>query len=280
MRFVAIDAVISHPWAARQVPVARHTAVRSVTIVSPLRSVALRAKTNGVLQGDGIARGQVKLVVVPGLMARDAAKLAMLEAQPGVDALQSARIVGQGARVAQAVAGGACHAHGAADRTTSPGLDGRELVRLMDDDGASVDSPGRGSKAPFLAAAATEGGRSENDERPCRWRSIARAYTLAGRGERFGKMPVSGILITLDTDPDARAGALRALGDDARVTLGEAHGTRLPAVTETRSASEAEDLVMLIQQTSGVVFVDVVCIDTSLDTDGDDLVRKGPHEEA
>lgn len=52
-------------------------------------------------------------------------------------------------------------------------------------------------------------------------------------------MPIVGAVFHLSDDPTLREAALRYLGADPRVTLGELLGPNLPVVVET--ASQAED---------------------------------------
>jgi hypothetical protein len=94
-------------------------------------------------------------------------------------------------------------------------------------------------------------------------------------------VPISGLVVTLDYDLGARA--LEVLASDARITLGELRDYRLPIVTETTSVYEAEELVNALFVTPGVIFVDVVCIDTSLDdrelAEPTTPSREVPHEQ-
>jgi hypothetical protein len=78
-------------------------------------------------------------------------------------------------------------------------------------------------------------------------------------------MPISGLVITLDEDPSARTHALEVLARDPRLALGVPFGARLPAVAESPSANEAEELVRALADEPGIVFVDVVSVDISLD---------------
>lgn len=69
-------------------------------------------------------------------------------------------------------------------------------------------------------------------------------------------MTVSGLVLTLENE----AIALAALAKDSRVVCGEAHGLRLPVVTETGTPEEAEELCESLAKLPGVLFVDVVSI--------------------
>lgn len=73
-------------------------------------------------------------------------------------------------------------------------------------------------------------------------------------------MTVSGLVLTLDNDPIARARAWAALTEDPRVLCGEVHGLRLPVVTEAATLEEAEALCEALARLPGIQFVDVVSI--------------------
>jgi len=73
-------------------------------------------------------------------------------------------------------------------------------------------------------------------------------------------MTVSGLVVTLEEEPNACAHALAALAADERVLCGEAHGLRLPLITETTTLAEAEALFEALACTRGVAFVDVVSV--------------------
>lgn len=94
-------------------------------------------------------------------------------------------------------------------------------------------------------------------------------------------MPISGLVITLDCDTGA--GALETLAADPRITLGELRESRMPIVTETASLYEAEELVTRLFGVAGVIFVDVVSIDTSLDEEDANetyaFSQEAPHEQ-
>ena len=55
MRVVAGDAMVPLTRAAREIPIAAHSAVRSVSIVAGLRPVTLRAELHRVAQRDVLA---------------------------------------------------------------------------------------------------------------------------------------------------------------------------------------------------------------------------------
>lgn len=76
-------------------------------------------------------------------------------------------------------------------------------------------------------------------------------------------MAISGLVITLEAEGELRREALAALGDDARLTLGELTGSHLPVVADTRSPAEGRALVEELFRRPGIRFVDVVCVDFS-----------------
>jgi hypothetical protein len=76
-------------------------------------------------------------------------------------------------------------------------------------------------------------------------------------------MTISALVITLDDDEGARTMALAHLEGDARITVGEMYGVRLPVVLETESLLEGEALATALMDTPGIAFVDVVSVDFS-----------------
>ena len=78
-------------------------------------------------------------------------------------------------------------------------------------------------------------------------------------------MPIASLVVTLDDREPLRQGALGRLVADARVDLGAARGAYLPIVVDTVTAQEGEELVESLLATPGVLRVDVVGIDFSLD---------------
>ncbi len=81
-------------------------------------------------------------------------------------------------------------------------------------------------------------------------------------------MTVSGLVVTLTRDADARS-ALARLHADPRLTLGEPVADRLPLVAEAPDARAGEALVRELEATPGVARVDVISIDfSSEDPDG------------
>jgi hypothetical protein len=81
-------------------------------------------------------------------------------------------------------------------------------------------------------------------------------------------MPISGLVLTLDEDADHRARAHAALQQMPNVQLGVASGRKLPAVTDTPDAEEAEALFERLRTTAGVCFVDVLSVDFTEDQEG------------
>lgn len=78
-------------------------------------------------------------------------------------------------------------------------------------------------------------------------------------------MPIASLVVTLDHRQPLREVALGHLVADARVDVGAARGAYLPIVVETDTAQEGEELVESLLGTPGVLSVDVVGIDFSLD---------------
>ena len=77
-------------------------------------------------------------------------------------------------------------------------------------------------------------------------------------------MPISSLVLTLDSTPDLRALVLAEVARDPRVTVGTPLEERwLPVVTETASLSEGEALAESLRELPGVSFVDVVMVDFS-----------------
>lgn len=76
-------------------------------------------------------------------------------------------------------------------------------------------------------------------------------------------MAISGLVITLDEDPELQRATLDVLRADARLTLGAPAGNRLPLVAETESATAGTELVESLFAQRGVRFVDVVSVDFS-----------------
>jgi hypothetical protein len=136
------------------------------------------------------------------------------------------------------------------------------------DDGAAVHFRRRRLAARFAPDAATERRGKKRRERQQRiWRSTPRIDNVGFRGE-IGHLPISGLVITLDADPRQNAEALRVLAENPRITVGERFGLRLAVVSDTKSSVEAEELVRSLFLVPGVAFVDIVCIDMSLDEEG------------
>ncbi len=80
-------------------------------------------------------------------------------------------------------------------------------------------------------------------------------------------MPVSGLLITLSQEPEARDSALVDLRSRPELTVGEPSCCWLPVATETPDVKSGRDLHEWLEQLWGVEFVDViyVCFDDSND---------------
>jgi hypothetical protein len=88
-------------------------------------------------------------------------------------------------------------------------------------------------------------------------------------------MVTSALVVTLDGDAGVRRAAVDALAADARLTLGELVGARLPVVAETTGLGAAESLVEELSAIAGVLLVDVVLVDFDPDADVDAAPRLG-----
>lgn len=74
-------------------------------------------------------------------------------------------------------------------------------------------------------------------------------------------MPVSGLVITLSDEINARRHALAAIESDERLTVGERQKNCLPVVADTESIQEGSRLVRQeLMDLDGVEFVDVVSV--------------------
>jgi hypothetical protein len=81
-------------------------------------------------------------------------------------------------------------------------------------------------------------------------------------------MPLASLVVTLDDRTPLRQSALGRLVADPCVELGEPRGAYLPIVVDTATAEEGEALVESLLTTPGVLGVDVVGIDFSIDEEG------------
>lgn len=78
-------------------------------------------------------------------------------------------------------------------------------------------------------------------------------------------MPVSGLVLTLSRNETDRASALAALRDHPALALGEAAAHRLPVVADTPDSVQDQALWDWLRELPGVLFVDLVCTDSSAD---------------
>lgn len=76
-------------------------------------------------------------------------------------------------------------------------------------------------------------------------------------------MIVSGLVVTLHSDLALRTRALAALGEDARLAIGDPIGGRLPVVAATETTAHGAELCEELSAQPGVVRVDVVSIEFS-----------------
>ena len=81
----------------------------------------------------------------------------------------------------------------------------------------------------------------------------------------WSPMIVSALVVTLSREPGDRDLAMADLARDPRLTLGEPTGDRLPVVAETDSTALGAELCEALGGQPGVLRVDVVAIDFSLE---------------
>ena len=73
-------------------------------------------------------------------------------------------------------------------------------------------------------------------------------------------MPVSGLVISLCDGPESRAGALSAIRQETRITMGVLAANRLAIVLDTASSEEDRQLWDWLGSLSGVSFVEVAFV--------------------
>lgn len=78
-------------------------------------------------------------------------------------------------------------------------------------------------------------------------------------------MPISGLVLTLSQYEADRASALAALRDHPALALGAAAAHRLPVVADTPDCVEDQALWDWLHALPGVLFVDLVCTDSTAD---------------
>ncbi|MHC4303426.1 MAG: chaperone NapD [Planctomycetota bacterium] len=81
-------------------------------------------------------------------------------------------------------------------------------------------------------------------------------------------MPISGLLITLDDDPNASETAISTLKADPRIDVGEQRGPYLPVVADTAGKQENQRLWDELHELPGVMNVNLVFahVDDSTET--------------
>jgi nitrate reductase NapAB chaperone NapD len=73
-------------------------------------------------------------------------------------------------------------------------------------------------------------------------------------------MPISGLLITLDRDPEKKSDAIARLQSHPAIDLGDRDGLRLPIVVDTASSEDDRMVWAWLHELPGITFVDVVYI--------------------
>ena len=71
-------------------------------------------------------------------------------------------------------------------------------------------------------------------------------------------MPVKGLLITLDEDPDRAAAAQLLMSERTEIELGELNKKWLPLVMDTPTEASSKEVYRWIEALDGVYFVDTV----------------------
>jgi len=76
-------------------------------------------------------------------------------------------------------------------------------------------------------------------------------------------MPVLGAVLTLSREPALRDGTVATLSADARVTVGDFSGDRLPVVLETDSRGEDKACWEVVSRLPGVLHTELAFADFS-----------------
>lgn len=74
-------------------------------------------------------------------------------------------------------------------------------------------------------------------------------------------MAISGVVLTLNPDPEVRRVCIEALANEPSLTLGEEQGDRLAAVIDTPTIREGYRAWDRIAQVEGVLLLEMVCVD-------------------
>ena len=73
-------------------------------------------------------------------------------------------------------------------------------------------------------------------------------------------MAITGLVLTLSDDDEAREQALAHIAAEPAVTLGDPEGVRYPAVVDTTSSREDRSCFERLEATAGVDLVELVCV--------------------
>lgn len=76
-------------------------------------------------------------------------------------------------------------------------------------------------------------------------------------------MPVYGVVLTLDDDPQVRRRLMASLGAEPWLMLGVRQGSRLPVAMEADSVEEGERQWAQLESSPGVTFMELVFVDFS-----------------
>jgi hypothetical protein len=73
-------------------------------------------------------------------------------------------------------------------------------------------------------------------------------------------MPVSGLVVSLCQEPQARAEAIEAIGREPRITMGTQEGNRLAVVLDTDSSQQDQQIWQWLRSLPGVSLLEVAFV--------------------
>ena len=198
--------------------------------------------------------------MVASRMAGFAGQISVFEPEPAMEVAQIRNSLRNLPWDELRVALDAGDAHGLSIGVEATGLDRAQLLGHVHHASENFAGRSRRELARHVPRARLAGHDERQQERWKHWSETNFVDTLART-----LMPISGLVVTLDSGSAECGAALSQLAADPRVTLGTAVGAHMPVVTETGSAEEAERLVLEIEELAGISHVSVVSIDLSLD---------------
>ena len=97
-------------------------------------------------------------------------------------------------------------------------------------------------------------------------------------------MPISGLVVSLKSDPQLREEAITAIRQEKRIEIGLIQSRRMAIVLDTASTDEDKQLWCWLSSLPGVVLVDVAMVGFDepghLEQPGDRLKQPGDNREA